>query len=126
MGIFTSHESASIDAQIASKLQLITKIILENVPYVRSILLTGGFGKGEGSVRKTNNEKILCLRDFDIAVIADKIPDGTIVQKLYDQIYRSLNLPNPERMLFRFSNFVVDIKFLRKKDTFTRIFGSTI
>jgi hypothetical protein len=116
LGIFTSYNSASIDAQIAAKLRLITKIILENVPYVRSILLTGGFGKGEGSIKKANNGNIICLRDFDIVVIANKIPKESVVQKLYDQIYRSLNLTNSELMSFRFSNFVVDIKFLRKKD----------
>jgi hypothetical protein len=114
--MYTSYKSSLVDSQIASRVRLITEIILENVPYVRSVLLTGGFGKGEGSVKKTNDGKIICLRDFDIAVVVDRIPKEKVVRKLYDQIYRSLNLTNPEYMLFRFSNFVVDIKFLRKKD----------
>ena len=113
---FTQHQENRIDRQIDTQLQLITQTILENIPYVRSILLTGGFGKGEGSVEKTQDGKIICLRDFDIVVIADRIPRRKKVQKLYDQIYRSLDLTNPEKMIFRFSNFVVDIKFLRKKD----------
>ena len=116
LGIFTSYENNSIDAQIASKLQVITNTILENVLSVRSILLTGGFGKGEGSIKKINNGKIICLRDFDLVVIVDRIPNEIAIQKLYNQIYQSLNLPNPESTLFRFSNFVVDIKFLSKKD----------
>ena len=116
LGIFTSYENNSIDAQIASKLQIITNTILENVLSVRSILLTGGFGKGEGSIKKINNGKIICLRDFDLVVIVDRIPNEIAIQKLYNQIYQSLNLPNPESTLFRFSNFVVDIKFLSKKD----------
>jgi len=116
LGIYTSYKSTWVDAQIASRVRLITGIILENVPYVRSILLTGGFGKGEGSVKTTNDAEVICLRDFDIVVIVDRIPKEKAVQKLYNQIYRSLNLTNPEYMLFRFSNFVVDIKFLRKKD----------
>ncbi len=116
LGIFTSYENTSIDTQIASKLQIITKTILENVFSVRSILLTGGFGKGEGSIKKINNGKIICLRDFDLVVIVDKIPNEITIRKLYNQIYQSLNLPNPESTLFRFSNFVVDIKFMSKKD----------
>jgi len=116
LGIFTSYENNSIDAQIAAKLQLITKDILENIFSVRSILLTGGFGKGEGSIKKINSGKIICLRDFDLVVIVDKIPNEIVIRKLYKQIYQSLNLPNPESTLFRFSNFVVDIKFLCKKD----------
>jgi hypothetical protein len=116
LGIYTSYKSTWVDSQIASRVRLITEIILENVPYIRSILLTGGFGKGEGSVKITNDGKLVCLRDFDIVVIVDRIPKERVGRKLYDQIYRSLNLTNPEYMLFRFSNFVVDIKFLRKKD----------
>jgi len=91
-------------------------MILENITCVRSIFLTGGFGKREGSVETTQNGKVRFLRDFDFAVIVDRIPKEETVKKLYDQIYRSLGLPNPEGKLFRFSNFVVDIKFLTKKD----------
>ena len=110
LGIFTSYENTSIDTQIESKLQIITKTILENVSSVRSILLTGGFGKGEGSIKKINNGKIICLRDFDLVVIVDKIPKEITIRKLYNQIYQSLNLPNPEFTFFRFSNLFLHEK----------------
>lgn len=116
MGVFTAYNNPSIDSQIAIKLQLITKNILENILSVRSILLTGGFGKGEGSIKRSNNGKIICLRDFDIVVVVDTIPSNKAIRKLYNRIYQSLDLPNPESTLFRFSNFVIDIKFLRKGD----------
>jgi hypothetical protein len=120
MNHFTWHQDMRIDTQIRSQLQLITDIILKNISDVKSILLTGGFGKGEGSVRTTKDGKIICLRDFDIAVIADRIPQEETVQKLYDQIYLSLDLDNPEYMLFRVSNFDVNIQFLRKRDLIYR------
>jgi hypothetical protein len=116
MGKYTSHEYEWVDDQISSKLRVITKVILANIPYVRSIFLTGGFGKGEGSVKITKSKTIICLRDFDIAVIVDKVPNEKDVRELYEKVYESFNTANPECKLFRFSNFVVDIKFLRKQD----------
>lgn len=115
MGIFTSYASTLVDDHITFRTKLITQVILKNVPYINSILLTGGFGKGEGSIKIENNE-VICLRDFDIAVIVDRIPNKRTIENIYDQIYQSLNLTNPENKIFRFFNFVVDIKFLRKKD----------
>jgi hypothetical protein len=110
LGIYTFFTSNWVDSEIASRVQLITGIILKNINYVRSILLTGGFGKGEGSIKITNR-KVICLRDFDMVVIVDHLPNKKDVKKLYNEIYQSLNLPNPEGMLYPFFNFVVDIKF---------------
>jgi hypothetical protein len=56
------------------------------------------------------------FRDFDIAVVVDKMPRRDVVRKVYDEIYQSIGLPNPEGDLYRFSRFVVDIKFLRRHD----------
>jgi len=116
LGVFTSYENAGIDSQISDRLKVITDNILRNVPHVRSVLLAGGFGKGEGSIEITQDGKVKFIRDFDMVVIVDRIPKETVVRKMYDQIYQSLELPNPESSHFRFLNFVVDIKFMRKKD----------
>lgn len=113
---YTVHNNEYVNAAIESRLQLVTNIILANTAGVTSILLTGGFGKGEGSIQLTPDGKVRLLRDFDIAVIVDRIPEEETVQRLYDRIYRALNLKNPQNKLFRFSDFVVDIKFLQKKD----------
>jgi len=56
------------------------------------------------------------VHDLDLAIIIDRLPREKTVQKLYEQIYGSFGLTNPEHKLFRASDFVVDIKFLRKKD----------
>jgi predicted nucleotidyltransferase len=110
------HEEAFVDGEIASRLQIVTKAIIQNVRNVRSIFLTGGFGKGEGSVEVKQERETRFFRDFDIAVIVDSAPQRDSLKKLYDQIYRSLGLPNPENSLFRFSSFVVDIRFLKNHD----------
>ena len=64
LGIHTSWKSTWVDAQVASGVQLIAEIILQNVPHVRSNLLTGGFGKRERSVKITEGEKDYLFKGF--------------------------------------------------------------
>lgn len=116
MGTYTQYPYAWVDKQIDAQLRLITNIILEYIPGVRSIILGGGFGKGEGSVEISQDGEIVCLRDFDIVVIVDRIPKEETQRKLCDEIYKSLGLPNPESKSFRFTDFVVGIYFRREKD----------
>jgi hypothetical protein len=121
MGIYTVYEQEWIDKQIESKLRLITNVILENVSDVRSVFLTGGFGRGEGSIEVTQDRKILCLRDFDIAVITDNVTKRSTQLKLRDTIHESLGLlPAKDKFFARASKFVVDIKFLTEKDLIYR------
>jgi len=116
LGKYTKYDCKRIDAKIDSQLHSITDAILESISGVKSIVLTGGFGKGEGSVEIRGDGKVAFVHDLDLAVIIDRIPREKTVQELYEQIYGSFGLTNPEHKLFRASSFVVDIKFLRKKD----------
>jgi len=45
--------------------------IIQNVSGIVAILLTGAFGKGEGSVKRTNNQ-VIPLNDYDILVITSR------------------------------------------------------
>ena len=105
----------SVDTQIDLQLQSITKIILENISHVRSILLAGGFGKGEGSIKIVKG-RVTCLKDFDIVVIVNRIPDKKTQDRVHDQIYASLGIENPKNKLFPGISFQVDILYLRKRD----------
>lgn len=116
MGKYTEHECERIDDKIDSQLHLITNTILENIPGVKSIVLAGGFGKGEGSVEITQDGEIRLLRDFDIVAIVDKIPKEKTQSKIYEEINESLGIHNPEGELFRFSDFVVCVYFRREQD----------
>lgn len=116
LGTYTKYKHAWIDTQIDVRLRSITEIILKNISDIRSIILAGGFGKGEGSVEITQDGNVVCLRDFDIVVIVDRLPKEKTQRKLNKEIYKSLGLPNPESKSFRFTNFVVGIYFRRKKD----------
>ena len=106
MGRFTKYDVDIIDFQIQSQLDFIVHAILDVLQKnVIAIILGGGFGKGEGSI-KFVGERILPLRDYDILVVVKKIPNDETVSRLYQQIYRNTGVKS---RLYRFSDFVVDL-----------------
>ena len=115
MGKFTVYEEPWIDEEIQHQLDTIVRIIKSNVPNVRRIILYGGFGRGEGSVRVIGNT-VVPLKDYDITVVVDKKPNSKIVQALDDEVYTELKMQNPKEKDFHFLNFVVDIAFTRRKN----------
>ncbi len=87
MGIYTIHDDKLVDLQIQERIDAIVSVITKNVPQVDSLILTGGFGKGEGSAVITDG-KVRPLRDFDFVIVSDrKISHDRIrnVKKLLDQ-----------------------------------------
>lgn len=58
------------DRKIQDYLEIIKKEIVKNVPGVKSIILGGGFGRGEGSVEFLG-KKVMPLNDFNIFVVRD-------------------------------------------------------
>jgi len=65
---FTIHDNQDIYHRISSDLDLITQIILNKFTNIESIVLAGGFGRGEGSVLIVDND-IQPINDYDIYII---------------------------------------------------------
>ena len=71
MGTYTIFNNKLVDLQIQERIDLIVGVISNNVPHIDSLILTGGFGKGEGSVVFKDDE-VKPLRDFDFCIVSDK------------------------------------------------------
>jgi len=71
MGTYTIHDDKYVDLQIQEKIDEIVNFIIKNVPQVDSLILTGGFGKGEGSTVITDGI-VRPLRDFDFIIVSSK------------------------------------------------------
>lgn len=115
MGQYTVYNESCIDSYITSKLNSIVETIRKDITQVDSIILTGSFARGEGSIIVFNNN-IRFLKDFDFLVITDNFPSSRTVELMTRKIYRKMNLENAESKIFRFSKFVIDVKFMKKKD----------
>jgi len=70
-GKYTISDDPRVDTQIEARLGRIVQTLVRGIPNIESIILTGGFGKGEGSF-KVCNTTVRPLRDFDLIVILSK------------------------------------------------------
>jgi len=120
---YVPNVNAEVNHQIDQQLKRVTKTILESTRAlgyklgIRSILIAGGFGKGEGSIKLTDTGRAICQRDFDIVVVVDRRPSQKMADEIHAQIYKSLEIPNPISCDFeRGQNFAVDLLFLRRND----------
>ena len=65
---FVVNQDKKIAKRINDDLSIIQQIILENFNYVESIILAGGFGRGEGGVL-IHEKEVQPINDYDLYVI---------------------------------------------------------
>lgn len=111
---FTKYDSI-INEKIRIQLNDIVKEILDiskkNDIKVKSIILGGSFGRGEGSVL-INGDEIVPLKDYDFAIIVKKKPSNDLIHIIKDQVYEKLKMKNPEKKNdFHLSSFLIDTWF---------------
>lgn len=82
MGIYTIYDIEDIDQNIQKKLDYIVDRILEFIGShnILAIILTGGFGRGEGGV-VLENQKIRLINDLDINIICKASKYRSVVSK---------------------------------------------
>src|SRR3989344_9261194 len=79
MGVYSYHGS-NVDRFIEEDLSKIKSVVLDAIK-VKSIILVGGFGKGEGLVDIKKN-KITPLNDYDLYLITDKNYNDKYIEDL--------------------------------------------
>jgi|GEM_PF-2891255 predicted nucleotidyltransferase len=92
-----------INKEIAKHLDIIVKEIKSNLHFVKSVYLTGGYSRGEGTVLNTKN-KFKFISDYDI-----------LVETHYLKLYNLLKSKKLERKLSEKLNSLVEINVLVRK-----------
>jgi predicted nucleotidyltransferase len=86
LGKYSVHDDPKVDECIDRYLGRVVEAILEGVSGVRSIILAGSYGKGEGSVL-VDGQTIKPLRDFDLCVIfKGKVPSRDSIKKMQKRL----------------------------------------
>jgi hypothetical protein len=67
---FTIHQNQEINSRILADLQYVRDRIVNEIDCVDALILVGGFGRGEGTVRITD-DGIKPMNDYDIVVVYD-------------------------------------------------------
>ncbi len=110
MGRFTVYDEA-VDQQINRQLQRIVNAIVGCLgDNVESIILGGGFGRGEGSV-KWVGDTVVPLKDFDFLIVTKKTLPPEVENSVEVSVYSTLGIQHSKKRIFRFSDFVVDLNF---------------
>ena len=89
MEVYTLYNK-QVDNLINKKLEMVVDVLKDSTPNVCSIILAGGYGKGEGIIKKTSN-KIELVSDFDIFVITDSRLSNKIMKHIYQKIKKKIS-----------------------------------
>jgi len=89
---FTYHRDPKIDSVITGHMKVIVDKLLEHLPVIDSIMLAGGFGRGEGSVILLPNGDVKPLGDYDIYVVTDSKIDPQKFNEMIEEIARAIEV----------------------------------
>ena len=109
--------SKQADKKINSDMKKIVREIEKRIPSAISIILTGGFARGEGPVKKVG-EKFIPYNDYDIQVVAGKKISKEKIDEIATDISKKLGYGGIKEIFYPFkkenqkmgNNFYVDLK----------------
>lgn len=98
---YTIHNSEVIDARIESDLEIIKSVLINELGNeIISLVLIGGFPRGEGSVL-IEKEFVRPLIDYDVVVVAEEILDNAKLSRCSEEIV--------EKIALKGKNFHIDL-----------------
>jgi len=110
MGKYTVLEDPKVDEFIDGYLGRVVEALLENMSGIRSIILAGSFGKGEGSV-VTDSQGVRPLRDFDFYVIfSGKVPPVKFIQNVQKRLQEKFGSMRVHDEYYLSNDLVAEIK----------------
>ena len=106
--MFTALQDPLVEEGLRQQLDLIVREITRTYGSQCTIVLAGGFGRGEGSIRFTESNSPVPLHDFDLYVIAERVTDSRthelMERRILDQLATLTGLN------FEEENFVVGVE----------------
>lgn len=105
------------DREVRKYLEVIKEEILNRIPNIKSIILSGGFGRGEGSVEMVGN-KAIPLNDLDMYIISNDFIKEEVLNEVANKAVKRLGLKNIGIDFYEFdrevysNTFYIDLKNL--------------
>ncbi|NHI94791.1 MAG: hypothetical protein EAX96_20030 [Candidatus Lokiarchaeota archaeon] len=95
---------------IQIQLRKIGQLIKKMVPEVVSIVLSGSFSRGEGSIELLSEDIFIIQKDFDIFIFSKKIPDYSRYKLLKKIILKEIETSNNKN--YSNKNFRINLEFI--------------
>src|SRR5713226_3920882 len=89
--MYTSLNNPAIEESLDKQLAVIVREIVATYGSDCTIILAGGFGRGEGSVRVLDGKVTVPLHDFDIYAVTNRTMDPKSHAALEERIYREVS-----------------------------------
>jgi len=110
MGRYTILNDPRVDEYIDNFLKRLVETLLRSVSNVRSIILAGSFGKGEGSVL-VDDQGVKPLRDFDIVLVfEDKPPPVESTKNLQEKLQNEFSTFKAHDKYYLINDLIPEIK----------------
>ena len=90
---YTAHKDPQIDQTIDQHMEIIVEEVRKAVVNVDSIILAGGFGRGEGTVRRSPNGKYLPMNDYDLYILSDTFVPYDVHRNLSERLIEKIGIP---------------------------------
>jgi len=107
---YTFKEDQTTHELISSHMQVICEEILKTFGKVDSIMLTGGFGRGEGTIRRLPGGKVVPFKDYDIYVVSDSKVSDHERSELLQRIHKRLDISSDWYFSVAPGDFFIDIE----------------
>lgn len=109
MGKYTAYNKPWVDEAIDNHLKVAVEKITK-LPHLVSIILVGGFSRGEGSVRLKKNCKVVPINDYDIYVIVKKPIEEERLNKIAKEIEKKVGSKGYSLYGYSEKEFYFDIR----------------
>ena len=88
---FTVEKKVNVDERILLDLEKIRELIVENIPNINSLILVGGFARGEGSVLLDNGVP-KPINDYDVVLVTNTKYNHQKLNQLGKHIARKIGI----------------------------------
>lgn len=110
MGKYTVLKDPKVDEYIDCCLVRIVDVLVQNLPDIDSIMLTGSFGKGQGSVY-VDGATIRPQRDIDLVIIfRKKIPAHSLISNIQEKLQTEMGSLSSSKDYYLMGNLLPEIK----------------
>lgn len=90
---YTQHKDEQINSKISQELEIVCEEVLKVIKPV-SIILFGGFGRGEGSAQIKDN-RVTISKDYDVLLAVKRRIPPSVIYQMSENIHKRLGRTNP-------------------------------
>ncbi len=117
MGMYTAHDSAAVDHIIERHMSVLTGLCQAALgANLRSLVLAGSFGRGEGSVLIYSDGSVQPLRDYDVRAILHKPVAPSTIESIRREFMRVTGLGSADERFSGETGFSITLEPLTVRE----------